>query len=398
MRTIHGLILLGALLLGGCTPAVSGRVFFDTEGTGKAAVSEEGPGIGSVPVELYLVESYLAKSELKPIAPPAATPPVDNGKAAAVATSPAATGQLVASQKTDGEGRFQFGDLEPGKYEVRLADDVWTQGYRLTTQKNPINVTTAFRPAKVRFGLRRDGLQKMGGTCPETVMFPDAALCEQQYKNDSPIDMTQVVIAVTMDDILAAIPRHGGHYLPTKHKVLWVFPVIKPYETVTVGFVMVPQLPATTVAQVSLHWVIENPQTQQTMELGTVNTSITTTAEAVITIAGPTTVAKGESATFTIKLRNAGTRPLTDVMVECALPPEVIHEKSSHQGTYDDNARRVTWTIDTLAVGAQSERLVKVTHAADAAAAAFSYDVHVTSAEIVEPITASHTVQPSSSD
>lgn len=401
MRTRRWYWSICLVILSACTPAISGHVFYDLPAASDVATTTP-LGIVAIPVELYLVKSYLAKTELKPLTPsapetaaapaPAAASPDEQVKAAedpapqTVPTSPPATGTLVALQQTDTHGRFRFGNLEPGEYEVRLADAVWTKGYRLTTQKNPIGVKTAFRPAKVRFGLQRDGLQPAGGECPETVLFPDAALCEQRYQNVSPVEMKDVVIAVTMDEFLAAIPRHGGIYLPVKRKMLWVFPVIKPNETITVGFVMVPQLPATDVATVSLQWVVEQPHTGASSPLGTLSTNITTTTAATVKISGPTMVPVGATFTLTIRYRNTGTRPLTDLVCDMTLPADAIHEQHSHKGQFDNEENRVTWTVAELPVGADVERSVTVTHAADAKTTAWIYEAHLASAELVEPV------------
>ncbi len=394
-----------AMLLAGCSPAVSGHVYFDIPTQGKAAASF---GINGIPIELYLVESYAAKPGTQPLTPPVAsstdststattqtaaqtsattavsvgkaaepappeasaptpTPPADAAPTPATPKSPPATGTLVASIKTDGEGRFYFGGIDPGKYEVRLADDVWAQGYRLTTEKNPITVTTAFRAVAVDFGLQRDGLQPAGGNCPEAIVFPNATLCEQRYTNNNPTALQNVVIAVTYSDALAAIPRYGGVSLPSKNKVVWNFPVIKPSETVTVGFVMVPQLPATAAAKVDLTWQIENVNTQQTISLNTVSTNITSTTAAAVTIGGPTQVAPGATASFTIAVHNTGTRPLHGAVLVLVLPTNVKFEKSNHQGIFDSATQHVTWQLGDLSADAQIERVVKVTHAADLA-------------------------------
>ncbi|MBI2342815.1 MAG: hypothetical protein HYV02_00515 [Deltaproteobacteria bacterium] len=429
-RRLAGCLLI-ALLGVACKPSVSGQVYF----AGNAATAEGEPlGILGIPIELYLVKSYVAdknsggngtskaatfggamkgaqveEGEGAPPtdedpsaddaeekeAPAGDAPPDDSLAPGSTETdggpqSPSATGTLVTTLKTDSAGRYYFGDLDPGEYEVRLGDETWQQGYRLMTEKNPIAVKTAFRGARAYFGLYRQGMELVtsASNCPAIITFPQSVYCEQTYRNTGPAPMVNVQLTVSVPETIEMIPKFGGTVDQAARLVTWSYPSIAPQEMVKVGAVLVPHLPASEVVIVELHWQVASASDPTPVALGGISTSINSVAKAMVSVEGAAKAVPGIIETYKVYVDNTGTQLLTDVVLHVTVPEGITYQLSDG-GQYDATSRQVTWTLKTLMLDAHLVHAIAVQIPEDAkVGSSLLWKAEVVSPKLSEPVMA----------
>jgi len=239
----------------------------------------------------------------------------------------------------------------------------------------------------------RQGLQLLSADCPATITFPDSAACEQRYRNEAPVALHNVQLYAFLPNSIEIAPKNGGVFLHEPREVHWFWPTIAPGETVTAGFLIIPQPSTAASTPVSVTWRFVSQTDAQEILLQTLSTNVSTQAHVEMTIKGPSDPQPGAEVTYEIVAQNSGTRQVRAPTLVVTLPAAVTYISSDRGGSLDDTAHTVTWTLDPMNLNALTSRYVTVrlpaliTDSLD-----LNFHAQITSSDLETP--AETTVQP----
>lgn len=356
-------------------------------------------GVGGVPVELYRIDAKQASSgSLKPATPSTANEsPSSSGSATGTNTGKAAkdetaegsddestadeapakepprddttivhqpqvsnvpkNGTLVASTHTDNSGAFFFTGIEPGEYEVRLADDQGplAEGFVITSGDNPRRISAFFKAARVEVGVFKAELTLVKAQCPEAIAADEQALCRMIYRNDNPVPLPTVLISVALPDTIDVTPQNNGEYLPNLHRVQWAFATIEPGQMIQVGFMIRPRPQVADTVALEFAWQFDTELLDDPIELNIASTNLTASAQVFIQFVGPETGAAGEPLSYEVLVKNTGDLKLSGTTLVITLP-ESITSVQLEEGAFDPTTHQLRFTLGTLVVGTTAAR------------------------------------------
>jgi hypothetical protein len=366
MRNLRPILLaLCAMALVACQPSLEGQIVFTADGT--LPPQAQRSGVAGIPVELHLVKAY-ASSKGK------------DGKSI--------TKGLVDTAHSDAQGFFRFKKVDPGEYEIKIGSKAWDDGYTLTTKEEIIRRKAIFKKSTATFGLYREGFEFVKSNCPETVAFPQSVLCEQVYKNTTPAPLANVKITAAVPDGLEAIPLYGGVYIHNERTIHWTIGAVAQDEEVTVGFTLIPALPASEAVAVAMQWSVSTATKPEAREISTLNTNITAFTKASVRVDGPAQLSPGVTTTYHVNYLNVGTLPLSDVVVSVIVPAEV-NFSASVGGEFSTENRTIAWKADTLALHAKGKASFTISVPTDADPnIGVKFHASLTAANLSETITA----------
>lgn len=274
-------------------------------------------------------------------------------------TSPPADGVLVETLRTNKEGKFAFRGITPGKYQVRIADTAWQQGYTLTSSKNPITVKALLLGGDVQFGVYRQGLELVLEQCPEVVPYPQPVICQTTYKNTAPAALQDIALTVAVPkDALEVTAKLGGEYHPALHQIRWHWDTIAPDEQVSAGFVLLPAYPLAYTKPLDVKWQVSVGGDASDMLTGGMNVNLATTADLELAIDGPKAAAPGQPIPYTVHYQNTGTRQIDGAMLTVQLP--AVAQYLTSNGTYHAKTQTIVWKLGALLPGDEGTKTFSV--------------------------------------
>lgn len=361
-------------------------------------------GVGGVPVELYRIDDKQTSSgSLTPAPPNATNEPTSSGGATTGKSAKGETdgsadgdtdgsdtadetpakeppkddttivhqpqvshvpknGSLVASTHTDSTGAFFFTGIEPGEYEVRLADDQGplAEGFVITSGDNPRRISAFFKAARVEVGVFKAELTLVKAQCPEAIAADEQALCRMIYRNDNPVALPTVLLSVALPDTIDVTPQNNGEYLPNLHRVQWAFATIEPGQMIQVGFMIRPRPQVADTVALEFAWQFDTELLDDPIELNVASTNLTASAQVFIQFVGPETGAAGESLSYEVLVKNTGDLKLSGTTLIITLP-ESITSVQLEEGAFDPATHQVRFTLGTLVVGTTAARYFTMT-------------------------------------
>lgn len=391
-------------LLSACSNDVTGQVFFDANQDGQA--NELTPMAG-VPVELFLVSKSKSSGGFTVTAAPTAN--TDTAKVtknheadeassdtsdgddplseeegteeadtsdpsamdanlnmilpstAAPVPAPDGSGDFVAMKMTDHEGKFRFGKLEPGTYEVRIADTQGplAQGFRVTTGENPREVSAQFAGADVSIGLFRQGLDVIGGDCPNSIAAGETLRCELHYENISPTAMGSVRVRAKLPHGVLAIPLDNGVFHEASREVEWDLGFVPAKQVVQVRMdLRVHQLTAP-IRNGTIDWRLHSAGVDDVVSLGSSPLTLHAQPGLQIDILGASSASVGEPVSYEVLVRNYGNMHLGQGVLKLSVNQAVTQVQT--EGGFDSAAGELSWPIPALGVGEQTARYFTLT-------------------------------------
>lgn len=394
------LILLSFCVIG-CAPSVSGSVFFDVDQDGKH--DNPSHGVQGLPVELYLIAKKSSSSsssrlvtgttsaKVTPVTKatnlaketivPETTDESDDSKTETPTTETPTTpttqstpsaentaiinakpkGSLVETRRTNKRGEFMFSNLEPGEYEVRLADSAFDKGYRLTSGSNLVTVKAFFKGGVANFGVFRQGLEVVLSECPETVPFPQPLICQTTFKNTAPSAMQNVKVSVKIPKAVMVDAKNGGVYNKVKNIIEWKWDSVESDQTVIVGFVIVPEYPVASETPFLANWHLQTGSGDNIDEMsGSLSSTVSAKSNYKFSLEGPEKALPGEHLVYTASFKNSGTIPVNDALLKVLLPKGTLYVGAEDEGVYNESEHSITWKSETFSGGTTRKHLFAV--------------------------------------